>query len=666
LSCHERGSAQFNSYNSGRHKKHLEDLDPAKLAFCTDCHDTAKLASSHFVRLDTPGFEGVPADTLLSDINYDNSLPQSTCTFGPLGRCHDTTKHENGINWISHDIPYAAAVLHGTPSKADLADCQDCHGIPGTIQFDSGTAATGCSTAQCHPAASAHPTRWQGTNDVTPAYASSHRTAGSLDTACAICHNVAVDAPGPNPNAPSCFSAGFTNSDGSTTGCHSTGPGVPHAIPFTDEGLHGPESKTDIAACQQCHGNPGTIQFDGGTAATGCSTAQCHPAASAHPTRWQGTNDITPGYTSSHRNAGNQNNSCTICHDFTQGRTAPDPQTPSCFSASFTNADGSTSGCHSSGPGAPHALPFTDAGLHGPEARADLPYCQQCHADPFNGGAGSNPRFNVPLGNMVNGCEDCHTVNTAHPVPLWAGTANNSHKTAGKLSTACALCHGTNLQGPAEGGVGRACADCHQAGDPLVDLNCTSCHNDPPDSAFPAGNTRPNLAGSHGEHDVLPKVTGICISCHNGAGTDTSIHYDENQPADVSLLPTYNAKTGTAAYNAGNSTCSAVSCHGGKQTPNWPAGTLDVDTDCLSCHERGSAQFNSYNSGKHQKHVEDKGLICTDCHDTNKLATNHFIGLDTPGFEGRADQTLRNVLGYNPSTNSGCNVSGCHGTESWF
>jgi predicted CxxxxCH...CXXCH cytochrome family protein len=308
--------------------------------------------------------------------------------------------------------------------------------------------------------------------------------------------------------------------------------------------------------------------------------------------------------------------------------------------------------------------------LHGPEAKADLPYCQQCHADPFSGGPGSNPRFNVPLGSMVNGCEDCHTVNTAHPLPLWSGAPDNNHKTAKKLSTACALCHGANLRGPVEGGVGRACADCHQAGDPVVDLNCISCHNDPPDSALPAGNTRPNLAGSHGEHDVLPRVTGICISCHNGAGTDTSVHYDESQPADVWLLPTYAAKTGTFAYNAGGNTCSGVSCHGGQQTPAWEGGFINVDTDCLSCHQRGTAQFNSYNSGKHKKHLEDldpdKRLICTDCHDTAKLASGHFVRLDTPGFETNADATLRDVLAYNPGSNDGCNVNGCHGTEKWF
>jgi predicted CxxxxCH...CXXCH cytochrome family protein len=486
---------------------------------------------------------------------------------------------------------------------------------------------------------------------------------------CATCHG--TDFTGTGNPVPGCFA------------CHTDGPpfGI-HPLPYNDPRDHGPAAKANQRGCRSCHGETPN-NFDGGIVADPirfnksagtCSAQACHPSAKAHPTNWQGTNDDKdPGYDSSHRTINEDTviNSCTLCHKTDGPGAGPMTAAPSCFSANFTNSDGITSGCHAGGfDAAPHDIPYTDSDLHGQEAKADLNYCQQCHAQPFDGGAGSNPRFNVPLGKLVNGCEDCHTANSAHPLPLWTGAANNSHKTAGKLSTACALCHGANLLGPVEGGVGRACADCHKAGDPLIDLNCISCHNDPPDGALPAGNTRPNHAGSHAEHDLFPKVVGICITCHNGAGTDTSIHYDESQPADVSLLPTYNAKTGTFAYNAGNNTCSGVSCHGGQQTPDWPAGALNVDTDCLSCHERGTAQFNSYNSGKHKKHLEDldpdERLICSDCHDTAKLATNHFIGLDTPGFERRADQTLRDALGYNPATNSGCNVSGCHGTESWF
>jgi len=575
--------------------------------------------------------------------------------------------HTDGPGFTApHDLPYIDPSQHGAAAKSDLTYCQQCHGTPGTIQFDGAIASTSCSAVGCHSAAWAHPTNWQGDNDSSSSYQSSHRTAAKLDSSCAVCHNVTADAPGPHPDAPSCFTAGFTNSDGSATGCHAGGPGTPHALPFADPALHGPEAKSDLAACQQCHGIPGTIQFSGGSAATGCAAAYCHPDADAHPTNWQGTNDATIGYLSTHRNAARQNTACAICHDFTQGRTAPNASAPSCFSASFTNGDGSTTGCHAGGSGAPHAMPFTDPDLHGPEAKADLSYCQECHATPADGGAGSNPRFNAAVGDLVNGCEDCHTQNTAHPYPSWSGAAANSHKTAGNLAAACALCHGANLLGDAEGGVGRACSDCHTAGSPLALSNCTSCHNNPPDGNAPAGSSRPNRDGAHSVHDALPKVSGICVSCHSGAGTNTGLHFDANAPASIFGLATYDAESGIFSYNSAVRQCSNVSCHGGQTTPDWLTGSLNVASDCKSCHVRGTSQYNSYNSGRHRLHVEEERFSCTTCHDASKLAADHFIGLDTPGFEGAADETLRDALNYNPSTNRGCSVGGCHGEHGWF
>ena len=572
--------------------------------------------------------------------------------------------HSGGFETAPHDLPYTAASSHGAAAKADLGACQSCHGIPGTTQFNGGSAATGCAAASCHPAAGAHPTRWQGSNDNTPSYNSTHRTAGSTSTACAICHNVIADAPGPQPDAPSCYTANFTNSDGVASACHAGGPSAPHAIPYTDAALHGPDAKADLKACQVCHGTPGTIRFDGGSASTGCSATGCHPAAGAHPTRWQGANDITPAYASTHRNAGQQNTNCSICHDFTSGRTAPDPDAPSCFSANFTNADGSTTGCHPGGAGAPHALPFTDGDLHGPDAKADLAYCQECHAQPFDGGPGSNPRFNVAIGNLNNGCEDCHTVNTAHPAPLWTGAAANSHKTAGNLGVACALCHGASL----DGGVGPACADCHTAGDPLTNKNCTSCHEDPPD-----GNSRPNRDVSHSVHNALAKVSGQCLTCHNGSGTNTQAHYDTSGPANVNMLPTYQAQNGTLNYNS-DGTCSGVRCHGGLRTRAWTE-TIDVDTECVLCHQRGVSQY-SPDSGKHNLHL-NKGFDCTDCHNvsvvssgdegsTEPLDVNHFESLDTAALDRDPARTMRNFMNVDTSgSRPSCSfdrLTRCHDT----
>ena len=162
-----------------------------------------------------------------------------------------------------------------------------------------------------------------------------HRTAYvSKSDQCQECHG--PDLRG-GISKVSCFSAsygGFT--------CHAGGP-VPHALPFTNPALHGSPAKSDLSYCQQCHGQPGTINFGGGLSYVPCSI--CHTAAKAHATDWQGSG------TYSHITSGNRSVACAICHNVTAATPAgPDPKAPSCFSASFTNALGQTRPCH---PGRP-------------------------------------------------------------------------------------------------------------------------------------------------------------------------------------------------------------------------------------------------------------------------------------------------------------------------
>jgi predicted CxxxxCH...CXXCH cytochrome family protein len=204
-----------------------------------------------------------------------------------------------------------------------------------------------------------------------------------------------------------------------------------------------------------------------------------------------------------------------------------------------------------------------------------------------------------------------------------------------------------------------------------VDKNCTSCHNDPPD-----GGSRPNRDGSHGVHDALAKVSGQCLVCHNGSGTNTAFHYDESGPADVSMLSTYQALNATLSYNA-DETCSGVRCHGGLRTPKWSTETIDVDTECVKCHERGVSQY-SPDSGRHGLHLRE-GFDCTDCHNAGDpagdpvegsvqpLYVSHFVGLDTSGLEGDPGDTIRKFMNYTagasqPSCTFG-RFTRCHGTS---
>jgi predicted CxxxxCH...CXXCH cytochrome family protein len=108
---------------------------------------------------------------------------------------------------------------------------------------------------------------------------------------------------------------------------------------------------------------------------------------------------------------------------------------------------------------------------------------------------------------------------------------------------------------------------------------------------------------------------------------------------------------GAFAYDPVANTCSNVSCHGGQTTPSWASGSINVNTDCTRCHALGTAQFNSFNSGRftdpnlgvinlHDFHINSVGVICIDCHNTTNLAFNHFTHLETQIMEGPASATI--------------------------
>ena len=177
--------------------------------------------------------------------------------------------------------------------------------------------------------------------------------------------------------------------------------------------------------------------------------------------------------------------------------------------------------------------------------------------------------------------------------------------------------------------------------------SCTSCHGQPP-----AGSSSPDRAGSHAVHTVLNGIND-CASCHAGAA--------HNSVIDRGIASTWNAKSGAAVGNS-NGTCSSISCHGGVTTPNWTSGSINVDTQCTSCHTSGTSQYNGFSSGRHSKHVIDKKIACTQCHDTNLLRNGHFANLSTSSFEQAPASTIKSSIGYSGGR---CSTASCHGTESW-
>ena len=192
-----------------------------------------------------------------------------------------------------------------------------------------------------------------------------------------------------------------------------------------------------------------------------------------------------------------------------------------------------------------------------------------------------------------------------------------------------------------------------QGEDPGTDYSdCTLCHGQPP-----SGNTFPDTAGAHAAHTVLASVGTSCAICHLGAA--------HNDQVDLGFPSGFNAKSGPATDNL-DGTCSSINCHGGRTTPDWWEGSIVVDTQCTACHSSGSSQYNSYSSGMHRKHVQDKGYSCTVCHNTSTLRNGHFINLESSGFEQSPAATIgggsTRVGSYSNGT---CSSIDCHGSERW-
>jgi predicted CxxxxCH...CXXCH cytochrome family protein len=272
-----------------------------------------------------------------------------------------------------------------------------------------------------------------------------------------------------------------------------------------------------------------------------------------------------------------------------------------------------------------------------------------CHGTDLGGVTDSGPS-----------CTSCHLggIDSFHPASFGTGSQvipNHASYVLANGATGCenAACHGTDLSG----GVGPACTSCHVNGSPITLTGCTSCHGNPP-----SGSVAPNRTGAHGSvtGHFAAQVTlpDGCNTCHSGAGSGTVNH--DTGTVLVSFAGSYNAKSGTAVRN-GDGTCSSVSCHGGQTTPVWITGSLDIATQCTSCHAFGIAEYNSYASGQHGYHVNSLQISCVSCHDIDKLAVNHFTTLNTSALEGPAAATLNSNVNYDGMT---CTPL-CHGKDTW-
>ncbi len=633
--CHSLGTAQGvpenNSPYSGLHAKHLGS---SVNALCTECHimsNGTTGAVNHFKFLGTAQMEG-PASSTVAPLNnpaYYN-VPAQTCgTFD----CHGT--HHGNYSWNggpNHAIPFLTSAHTSATQGGFDTDCKSCHAVSGTSPLataplcvechQAGSPLTVSNCASCHakpPTGSAFP-------NVSGKH-SKHDALAGVTGACSSCHT------------------------GSETGTQSH---YDHANGRTGKNaLRVPPAPTTFLALYNA--KSGTATFN--PAQLTCSSVSCHGGVLA-PSWQSGT--IDP----------NVDAGCRQCH--TLGTALGVPQYNSPFSGLHamhlgTSVNALCTECHimsNSTAGALNHFKFLGTTqMEGPASSTVAPL-------------GTPAYYNIPA--QTCGTFTCH--GTQHGNFSWNGGPNHavpflgavhSSATQSGFDADCKNCHAVTGTSPLASAP--LCNACHQAGSPLTISNCASCHAKPP-----TGSAFPNIAGRHANHDVLAGVTGACNVCHNTSGTTTQVHYDHANgrpgknalrvpPGEVQTISIYNAKTGAATFNTATLTCSNTSCHGGQTTPNWQTGTMDVNTQCTSCHALGTTQYNSYNSGEHQKHVVEQGYACTECHNTTTLATNHFTNLGTSTMEGPASANIGSGTTSVPSgayniSQKTCTLT-CHGKD---
>ncbi|MBW2506074.1 MAG: hypothetical protein JRD19_03275 [Deltaproteobacteria bacterium] len=548
---------------------------------CVSCHAADLSGSGQAVSCyschsynDTPPFIIHPADWV--DPYFDHRGYASANGFTSCSNCHGADLqgsaaapscftsdyngrgcHPDGPGQAPHPVDgsYLDGTNHGPEAKADLTVCQACHGQlggPGSNpRFNIGINSvngTGCEA--CHGINYAHPADWAGPNNTF------HYSASNIENACTLCHGAALDGAG--------------GVGGSCLGCHDS------TIDFTLD-------------CVACHGYP-----PDGTPDVATATGVDHRAAASI------FHDI-----------------CVVCHGMkesdTEGSFAVaenyllfdkgsdsigDHWDGNIDMNASTDYDPISFGCNAACHINDAAHQLSDSGLavelkefglsdtvphpvdksfflpqnHGPAAKGQtaafpdgMADCRLCHAqgDP-------NPRFNVGIvlaGGI--GCEGCHNELTAHPSNWYDLFSRHGDIEPDKFTTMCTLCHGANLGGAADGGVGPACIACHTV-DPVANSSgCVSCHNIPPDGNAPAGNVRPNSQGQH-DNDGHSSLINIdpgqtCSRCHNGAGFGTAAHFDTSRPTDVKFLHPDASDTITNISTVDNTTCNGA-CHIGSIT----------------------------------------------------------------------------------------------------
>lgn len=587
--------------------------------------------------------------------NNSSRKPKTGDPVGISGCFNNTLCHGT----VGHAAGWSAANVHGAEAKkapsgsTGFSSCQSCHGST----FNNGTASSCMNNSSCHGSGVNAPHAkkpWSSAIAGQPTHTDTDQ--GNVGI-CAACHTAGANSEfGVRANAAQGAAGCFNN-----TLCHfHQQPYAPSAtIPIA---LHGSEAKKDLSVCQTCHGVKGTTAFDGltltdGSKTTACSS--CHTAAKAHPTDWQGSG------TYSHRSAGNSNVACIICHKVTQAGAGPLAGAPSCFSGTFSNANGQTRTCHANGPGvAPHSVPYSN---HGSAASGNSTYCLGCHQLAANA-----------VGSKPPGCQNCHITS---PVATPTGcTSCHAAPPSGSSYPNIAAAHAAHAAAGKVSAITNVCSDCHSG----LGL-ATADHQLRAKARTATGRANPVVFGSAalivaggGTAPSYSDASGQCanVYCHGAKMPGGDSTGSNKTPAwSVPFLPA----TLTAA--------ACGTCHGFPPSPasghpavTIPAGfpaSASIGTTC-SCHANISTAGNSYANIFVNKSLHINGTVevsggighggapypgashrsqatagCFGCHPAN------LAGSTYPASSGTPPNCRSCHLAADPSTDPHC--SDCHG-----
>lgn len=614
--------------------------DPETAPGCfnnTLCHGNLENPHSGVANWETPAVHGVRV----------KSSPENGFLYGFVNCsvCHGATFANNCANNCHvppHADSWAAATgtyTHTTTSVDNVAACAECHRNANELNVAGDP---GCfNNTLCHAAVNPHdPVTWQLPANHGAAAKSPVPPVGVNELAsfssCQVCHGASF-------NLETCGS------------CH--GP-QPHPADWEGTGTytHTSTDPSNALVCFNCHqgGNNSPIAPPpppASGASPGCfNNTLCHgEAGSPHVTGWTApaNHGASAKVAPSASNSVNSFTKCVICHQ-------PD------FSLNC-------SGCHT---GTPHPADWQGTGIytHQTTNGANAVVCAECHT------AGENSPLGTPTpppAGTAAGCFNntlCHGQAVSPHAPSWATPSNHgaSAKAASGTSSGygyCDNCHGTNFTNNCAG----ACHNpphpsawagvavyTHQNTNESNALICANCHRSTAGTAGCFNNTlcHGQVGGTgpaHPVHMALPTPANACTTCHpSGAGPS------------VAIATSYNAKSGAASFDNSANTCANVSCHGGRTTPVWATGSIDVNTQCSSCHTYGTTQYNGPYTGNHNR-SNHRSRACTACHDTSRLANTHFTTLNTPALNN-PPATIKASLGY---SNGRCSSPGCHGSESW-